>query len=109
MLLKAGRRRCNPIQNARQCLTANRPLRQDGDSLVVVNHKRVERLYAESRLQVKRRRRKKVPVSDRQPLGRPQAANQVWSRDFVFDRTAEGRVIKNLTVVDDATHEAVDP
>ena len=27
--------------------------------------------------------------------------------DFVFDRTAEGRVIKNLTVVDDATHEAV--
>ena len=27
--------------------------------------------------------------------------------DFVFDRTAEGRVIKNLTVVDEATHEAV--
>lgn len=26
---------------------------------------------------------------------------------FVFDRTAEGRVIKCLTVVDDATHEAV--
>ena len=79
-------------------------LRQAG---VVVNHKRVERLYAESRLQVKRRRRKKVPVTDRQPLGRPQAANQIWSMDFVFDRTAEGRVIKSLTVVDDATHEAV--
>ena len=79
-------------------------LRQAGHQ---VNHKRVERLYAEARLQVKRRRRKKVPVSDRQPLGRPQAANQVWSMDFVFDRTAEGRVIKNLTVVDDATHEAV--
>ena len=27
--------------------------------------------------------------------------------DFVFDRTAEGRVIKNLTVVNDATDEAV--
>jgi len=27
--------------------------------------------------------------------------------DFVFDRTAEGCVIKSLTVVDDATHEAV--
>ncbi|MFZ3176188.1 MAG: IS3 family transposase [Thiobacillus sp.] len=79
-------------------------LRQAG---VVVNHKRVERLYAEARLQVRRRRRKKVPVSDRQPLGRPQAANHVWSMDFVFDRTAEGRVIKCLTVVDDATHEAV--
>jgi transposase InsO family protein len=79
-------------------------LRQSG---MQVNHKRVERLYAEARLQVKRRKRKKVPVSDRQPLGRPLAANQVWSMDFVFDRTAEGRVIKSLTVVDDATHEAV--
>ena len=27
--------------------------------------------------------------------------------DFVFDRSAEGRVIKCLTVVDDATHESV--
>ncbi len=27
--------------------------------------------------------------------------------DFVFDRTADGRVIKSLTIVDDATHEAV--
>jgi putative transposase len=79
-------------------------LRQSGQQ---INHKRVERLYAETGLQVRRRRRKKVPVSDRQPLGRPQAANQVWSMDFVFDRTGEGRVIKCLTIVDDATHEAV--
>lgn len=79
-------------------------LRQAGQP---VNHKRVERLYTEAGLQVRKRRRKKVPVSDRQPLGRPMAANQIWSMDFVFDRTAEGRVIKCLTVVDDATHEAV--
>jgi len=79
-------------------------LRQAGER---VNHKRVERLYADAKLQVRRRKRKKVPVADRQPLGRAHAANQVWSMDFVFDRTAEGRVIKNLTVVDDATHEAV--
>ncbi|VVE63221.1 IS3 family transposase [Pandoraea captiosa] len=79
-------------------------LRQSG---MTVNHKRVERLYAEEKLQVRRRKRKKVPVSDRQPLGRPATANQVWSMDFVFDRTVEGRVIKNLTVVDGATHEAV--
>ena len=72
-----------------------------------VNHKRVERLYAEAGLQVRRRKRKKVPVSDRQPLVRPQKADQVWSMDFVFDRTADGQVIKCLTVVDDATHEAV--
>ena len=79
-------------------------LRQAGE---LVNHKRVDRLYAEAGLQVKKRRRKKIPLSDRHPLERPTAANQVWSMDFVFDRTAEGRSIKNLTVVDDATHEAV--
>ena len=37
----------------------------------------------------------------------PRAANQVRSIDFVFDRTAEGRVIKSLAVVDETTHEAV--
>ena len=79
-------------------------LRQAGEQ---VNYKRVERLYAAARLQVKRRKRKKIPLSERKPLGRPGAANQVWSMDFVFDRTADGRVIKNLTIVDNATHEAV--
>ena len=79
-------------------------LRQAG---LGVNHKRVERLYQEARLQVRRRKRKKVPVSERQLLLRPSAANQVWSMDFVFDRTGDGRVIKSLTIVDDATHEAV--
>ena len=79
-------------------------LRQNG---MVVNHKRVDRLYAEAGLQIRRRKRKKIPLSERHPPARPAAANQVWSMDFVFDRTAEGRVIKNLTIVDDATHEAV--
>jgi len=80
-------------------------LRQRG---LVVNHKRVERLYAEANLQIRRRKRKKVPMSDRQPLLRPDAANEVWSMDFVFDRSADGRVVKCLTIVDDATHESVD-
>ena len=79
-------------------------LRQAGQ---LVNHKRVERLYALEKLQVRRRRRKKIPISDRQPLIRPGAANEVWSMDFVFDRVATGRAIKCLAIVDDATHEAI--
>jgi putative transposase len=79
-------------------------LRQAGES---VNAKRVHRLYVEERLQIRRRRRKKVPVADRQPLVKPIAPNEVWSADFVFDRTAEGRVLKCLAIVDDATTEAV--
>ncbi|MFA1262766.1 IS3-like element IS1389 family transposase [Xanthomonas axonopodis] len=79
-------------------------LRQEGR---LVNYKRVERLYREQQLQVRHRKRKKVPVGERQPLLRPAQANQVWSMDFVFDRSADGRVIKCLVIVDDATHEAV--
>ena len=79
-------------------------LRQAGER---VNHKRVDRLYTEERLQVRRRRRKKVPVAERQPLVRPTWPNEVWSADFVFDRTADGRVLKCLAIVDDATTEAV--
>jgi putative transposase len=79
-------------------------LRQQGWQ---VNHKRVDRLYAEAQLQIRRRKRKKVPLGDRQPLIRPLAANEVWSMDFVFDRIASGRVLKCLAIVDDATHESV--
>ena len=79
-------------------------LRQQGE---IVNHKRVDRLYTEEALQLKRRKRKKVPRSERQPLIRPETPNEVWSMDFVFDRSSDARIIKNLTVVDDATHEAV--
>jgi len=68
-------------------------LRQAGE---LINHKRVERLSALEKLQVRRRRRKKIPVSERQPLIRPGAANQVWSADFVFDRVASGRMLKCL-------------
>ena len=79
-------------------------LRQAGE---VVNHKRVERLYAEEKLQIKRRKRKKVPITERQPLERPETANAVWSMDFVFDRVSGGRPLKILGIVDDATTESV--
>jgi putative transposase len=79
-------------------------LRQAGE---LVNHKRVERLYTLEKLQVRRRRRKKIPLADRQPLVRPGGPNEVWSMDFVLDRIASGRTLKCLVVVDDATHESV--
>lgn len=60
-------------------------LRQAGE---VLNHKRVDRLYAQAGLQVKKRKCKKIPMTERHPLERPTMANQVWSMDFVFDRAA---------------------
>lgn len=79
-------------------------LRQAGE---VVNYKRVERLYGLEQLHIRRRRRKKIAASERAPLIRPGAANEVWSMDFVFDRVASGRTVKCLIVVDDGTHESV--
>lgn len=79
-------------------------LRQAGE---LINYKRVERLYGLEKLHIRRRRRKKIPIADRQPLIRPGQANELWSIDFVFDRIASGRTLKCLAVVDDATHEAV--
>jgi len=79
-------------------------LRQAGE---LVNYKRVERLYRLEKLHIRRRRRKKIPASDRQPLIRPGRANEVWSMDFVFDRIGSGRTLKILVITDDATHEAV--
>ena len=79
-------------------------LRQEGWP---VNVKRVRRLYRQENLMVHKRKRKKVAPGERQPLIRPSRANEVWSMDFVFDRLADGRSLKCLTVVDDATLESV--
>ena len=79
-------------------------LRQEGWP---VNVKRVRRLYRQENLMVHKRKRKKVTPGERQPLIRPSRANEVWSMDFVFDRLADGRSLKCLTVVDDATLESV--
>jgi len=48
--------------------------------------------YREQGLMVRKRRRKKLPVPERQPLLRPQKPNEVWSMDFVFDELAGGRL-----------------
>jgi putative transposase len=57
------------------------------------NHKRVERLYALEKLQVRRRRRKKIPFAERQPLVRPGAANEVLSIDFLSRISVCERVV----------------
>ena len=72
-----------------------------------INVKRTWRIYREEGLAVRKRRRKKLPVPERQPLVRAEQPNEVWSMDFVFDELANGRKVKTLTVVDDCTKESV--
>jgi putative transposase len=80
-------------------------LRREG---VRANHKRVYRLYRESGLAVRKRRRRKLVMVDRQALHVPSAPNEVWSMDFVMDALANGRRLKCLTIVDDFTRECLD-
>lgn len=75
---------------------------------VLVNHKRVWRLYQKAGLAVRRRRRRRGVAVDREPLAVPTAPNQVWSMDFVMDALSNGRRVKCLTIVDDFTKESVD-
>lgn len=70
------------------------------------NHKRIERLYREEGLAVRRRRRKRV-ARPRVPMPPPDAPDVRWSMDFVRDTTASGRVFRALTMVDDFTREAL--
>jgi putative transposase len=52
---------------------------------VLINHKKLRRLYAEERLQVRRRGGRKRALGTRAPLTLPQGPNQRWSLDFVSD------------------------
>lgn len=72
-----------------------------------VNRKRVQRLYREAGLAVRRRgkkRRSQVPRVTREPLGQ---ANERWSMDFVSDTLSSGRRFRCLTIVDEHTRESV--
>jgi len=70
-----------------------------------VNIKKVRRIYAEERLQVRRRGGRKRALGTRRPMVMPDGPNQRWSLDFVSDRFTDGRRFRILAVVDDFTRE----
>jgi putative transposase len=78
-------------------------LRQDG---VLINHKKLERIYREERLMVKRRRRKSAAQA-RVPAPVPVQLNERWSIDFMSDATASGRKLRLFNAVDDFSREAI--
>jgi putative transposase len=82
-------------------------LRQEGWR---VNHKRVERLWREEGLKVpqKQPKRGRLWLADGSIVRRrAERPNHVWSYDFVFDRTADGRPLRMLAIVDEYTRECL--
>jgi putative transposase len=79
-------------------------LRREG---IVMNHKKLRRLYREERLQVRRRGGRKRALGTRAPMTLPQGPNQRWSLDFLSDAFADGRRFRILAIVDDFTRECL--
>lgn len=79
-------------------------LRREG---VVLNWKKLYRLYREERLTVRKRGGRKRALGTRAPMTMPQGRNQRWSLDFVSDTLVSGRKFRMLTVVDDFSRECV--
>lgn len=74
---------------------------------MVMNHKRLRRLYREERLQVRRRGGRKRALGTRAPMTVPQGPNQRWSLDFLSDQFSDSRRFRILAVVDDFTRECL--
>jgi putative transposase len=79
-------------------------LRREG---IMLNHKKLFRLYREERLTVRRRGGRKRALGSRSPMAMPQGKNQRWSLDFVSDTLDSGRRFRILVVVDDFTRECL--
>jgi putative transposase len=75
-----------------------------------VNHKRVERLWRQEGLRVpaQQPKRGRLWLADGLVVRlRAEHPNHVWAYDFVLDRTADGRKLRMLTVVDEYTRECL--
>ncbi len=73
----------------------------------LVNSKRVHRLWKEAGLQVTGKQRKKPRPAQGESLKKATAAGQVWSMEFIFDTTEDGRQIKLLNIMDEYTRECL--
>ena len=72
----------------------------------MINHKRVERLYAEEGLKLRKRRKKlRRSFSRVMPVATPTRPLQRRSMDFIHDNLRDGRRFRALTVVDDFSRE----
>ena len=75
-----------------------------------VNHKRVERIWRREGLKVpyKQPKRARLWLNDGSCVRlRPQYRNNVWSYDFVMDRTEDGRAFRMLTVIEEHSRQCL--
>lgn len=74
---------------------------------IIMNQKKLRRLYREEKLQVRKRGGRKRALGTRRPMVLPSSANERWSLDFVSDAFTDGRRFRVLAVVDDFSRECL--
>ena len=74
---------------------------------MIMNHKKLYRIYREEGLSVKRRRGRKRARGTRVPMPAAEYPNARWSPDFVSDSFGASRKFRILAVIGDCTRECL--
>jgi len=77
------------------------------NSGLVINHKRVHRVYKRLGLALRRKVKKRLPARRKETLVQPTIMHDTWSIDFMSDALSNGRKFRSFHVIDDYNREVL--